>query len=92
MYHILTNTRQYGCALLAFKSVADPDTMYLHEAMREQDADQFRSATVKEVQDQLDPRTFALIHKKDIPKGKIILSTVWQMRRKRNIKTNQIKK
>jgi hypothetical protein len=35
----------------ALKSTSNPDTMYYHEAMKEDDAPQFRTAMTKEVDD-----------------------------------------
>jgi hypothetical protein len=78
--------------LLAFKASTDPDTMYMHEAMREPDSAQFRQAMDKEMTDQLANGNFSLIRRKDVPKGRIILPAVWQMKRKRDIKTQQVKK
>jgi hypothetical protein len=78
--------------LLAFKASTDPDTMYMHEAMREPDSANFRQAMDKEMTDQLANRNFSLIRRRDVPKGQIILPAVWQMKRKRDIKTQQVKK
>ena len=78
--------------LFAFKATADPDTMYLHEAMREKDRDEFSKAMVKEVKDQMDNGNFTIIKATDVPKDKSILPAVWQMKRKRDIKTRKVKK
>jgi hypothetical protein len=78
--------------LLAYKAHADPDTMYLHEALRENDKEQFIQAMKKEVEDQIANKNFTIIRKGQVPKGEHILPMVWQMRRKRDIKTRQIKK
>ena len=37
--------------LLVYKAVSDPDTMYLHQAMKEDDKDDFIKATRKEIHD-----------------------------------------
>ena len=78
--------------LYAFKAVADPDVMYLHQAMREKDKDKFIDAMKKEVHDQAKNGNFTIITKEDLPDGKRTLKSVWQMRRKRDIKTRQVKK
>ena len=78
--------------LLAYKAVADPDVMYLHQAMKEKDKDQFIMAMRKEIKDQSDNGNFSIIHRSQLPEGKRVLKTVWQMRRKRDIKTRAIKK
>ena len=92
----------YGCKdrdlyeerdpLYAYKAVTDPDTMYLHQALREKDRDQFIEAMKREVDDQSKNGNFTIIRRKEMPEGKRTLKSVWQMRRKRDIKTRQIKK
>jgi hypothetical protein len=71
--------------LIAFKATLDPDTMYLHEAMKEPDKKEFIDAMHKEVKDQSDHDNFVITHKSRVPTGATILPTVWQMKRKRNI-------
>lgn len=78
--------------LLAFKASTDPDTMYLHEAMREPDKEQFKEAMKKEVKDQMENGNFTIVHRNKVPKDKSILPAVWQMKRKRDIKTREVKK
>jgi hypothetical protein len=77
---------------VAYKATSDPDTMYLHEAMKEPDADKFVKEMLKEVMDQMGNKNFSIIPRSEVLKGENILSTVWQMKRKRNIKTRKIKK
>jgi hypothetical protein len=79
--------------LYAYKvAKSDPDTMYLHEAMREADSDKFKEAMLKEVNDQeMDNGNFTVVPKSKVPKGKTILPTVWQMRRKRDICMREVK-
>ena len=78
--------------LMAYKATSDPDTMYLHEAMKEPDGGEFVKAMEKEVTDQMENGNFSIIPKILVPKWEKILPTVWQMKRKRDIKTRQIKK
>ena len=78
--------------LYAFKATTDPDTMYMHEAMREPDWKEFQKAISKEVHDQMENGNFSIIKRSKVPKGKIILPAVWQMKRKRDIKTRKVKK
>ena len=78
--------------LLAYKATSDPDTMYHHKAMREPDKEEFKQAMIKEVKDQMENGNFSIIHIKDVPKGKTVLPAVWQMKRKRDIKTRKVKK
>ena len=77
----------------AFKAAAsDPDTMYHHEAMKEPDAERFMDGMQQEMDRQFTDGNFSLIHRSKIPKGEKIFPGVWQMRRKRDIKTREIKK
>ena len=78
--------------LIAMKAQCDPDTMYHHQAMKEPDSDLFRQAMVKEVRDQMDNKNFDIVLRSSVPKGATILPAVWQMKRKRDIKTGTIKK
>ena len=78
--------------LLAYKAVADPDVMYLHQAMKERDRNQFIQAMQKEVNDQKENGNFVIVRKDQVPNNKTILKSVWQMRRKRDIRTRAIKK
>ena len=78
--------------ILAMKASTDPDTMYYHEAMCKPDAEQFRTAMRKEVDDQLNNGVLQLVRRDSIPQGAAILPAVWQMKRKRHIKTWEIYK
>jgi hypothetical protein len=46
----------------------------------------------KEWNNQFNNGNFSIIQRTKVPKDKTILPTVWQMRRKRDIKTRKIKK
>jgi hypothetical protein len=46
----------------------------------------------KEVKDQSENRNFSIVKRLTVPEGVIMLPTVWQMKRKRDIKTREIKK
>ena len=78
--------------LLAYKASTDPDTMYMHEAMREPDKVKFLKAMEKEVEDQIKNGNYSIVNKNDVPKSSTILPAVWQMKRKRDIKTREVKK
>lgn len=75
-----------------FKAVADPDTMYLHQALKEPDRKEFIKAMVKEVEDQFQNGNFTIVPKSQLPKGATVLPAVWQMKRKRDIRTRRVKK
>ena len=78
--------------LIAMKAQSDPDTMYHHQAMKQSDHKQFQNAMEKEIQDQMNNKNFILIPKSSVPPGATILKAVWQMKRKRDIKTGKITK
>lgn len=78
--------------LLAFKAKADPDTMYLHQALKEPDRDEFIKAMEKEVYQQVDKKVYSIILRSQVPKDAVVLPAVWQLRRKRDIITGAIKK
>ena len=78
--------------LEVYKATADPDTMYHHQAMREHDRKQFLQAMKKEVHDQMENGNFSIVKRSQVPKGKPVLPAVWQMKRKRDIKTRAITK
>ena len=77
--------------LLAFKATnSDPDTMYHHQAMWQPDRAQFMGAMQKEMDSQLQDGNFEIAHRSKIPSGTKVFPAVWQMRRKRDIATQQI--
>jgi len=49
-------------------------------------------AIAKEVQDQMGNGNFTVTPRSAVPKGATVLPSVWQMKRKRDIKTRQVKK
>jgi hypothetical protein len=78
--------------LFAFAASADPDTMYLHEAMRQPDREQFIRAMKKEVNDHTTNGNWMVVHRSEVPKGQQVLPAVWSMKRKRRIATREVYK
>jgi hypothetical protein len=78
--------------LLAYKASSDPDTMYYHQAMKEPVRPKFLQAMQDECTAHYKAGTYKLIKKADVPKGVPILSSVWQMKRKRKLSTGEISK
>lgn len=70
----------------------DPDTMYLHQAKKQEDLPEFKKAISLELQAHLDNKSFILIKKKDLPEGHKALPAVWAMKRKRRVATGEIYK
>ena len=81
-----------GDPLQVFKATSDPDTMYMHQAMKQPDSKEFLKAMQKEWDDQLQNGNFTVRRRSEVPEGALILPAVWQMKRKRDIKTRKVKK
>ena len=60
--------------------------------MKGDDCTNFIAAIHKEVADQYKNGNFEIIHKDNIPKQATVLPTAWQMKRKRDIRTRQVKR
>jgi hypothetical protein len=78
--------------LIAMKASTDHDTMYYHQAMREPDRDKFQEAIRKECEDHFRESNYKLISIDEVPKDATLLSSVWQMERKRKPSTGEISK
>jgi hypothetical protein len=64
----------------------------MHEALKQPDAEEFKKAMVKEVQDHTTRNHWKVMEKKDVPQGETILPAVWSMKRKRRIATREVYK
>jgi hypothetical protein len=84
--------RDHDDPLLAYKAVSDPDTLYFHEAMKEKDRAKFLEGMSKELQDQFENGNFTVIPRSEVPQGEVVLPAVWQLKRKRDVKTGAVKK
>ena len=89
MQNPMQTLKQQG---IAFKSNADPDTMYWHQAMNEPDWDKFRAAADKELNDHFENKHWGLRKRSTLPKNTKVLPTVWSMKRKRRILTGEVYK
>ncbi len=67
---------------LVYAASKDPDTMYMHQVMKEPDKDKFIAAMVKEMDAKLKGGNFSLNLRSNDPKGATIHLAVWQMKRK----------
>jgi len=77
---------------VAFATSRDPDTMYLHQAMKEPEKDKFIAAMVEEMNTQLKGKNVSLILRSKVPKGTTTLPAVWQMKHKCQIKPQEVYK
>jgi len=78
--------------LSAYAASADPDVMYLHEALRAPDRAKFIEAMQKEIEGQVNNGNFSVIPRGEVPEGDRVLPAVWAMRRKRRISTQEVYK
>jgi hypothetical protein len=77
---------------IAFHAEMMGDIMYFHQAMQQDDADEFVKAVVKEVNGHIENNRWQLISRDEVPEGIDVIPSVWSMRRKRNLTTNAITK
>eukprot|EP00957_Ditylum_brightwellii_P127758 9742984-Ditylum_brightwellii.AAC.1 len=75
---------------LAFLSQADPATMQYHQAMKEPCREQFIKAIAQEVNTYTEQKHWKLIPNTQILEGFKILSVVWVMKRRRDVKTGNV--
>ena len=75
---------------MAFVMLAlDPDTMYWDQAMREPDRDKFLKAAQAEVDSHTKNGLWEIVKRSTVPKGALILRSVWAMKRKQRIFTQE---
>jgi hypothetical protein len=74
---------------MAYKASTDPDTMYHHQAMKQPDREKLQEAMKKECAAHLNEGNYKLIRREELPEGATLLSSVWQMKRKRKPSTEK---
>ena len=62
----------------------DPDTMHLHEALQQEDREQFIKAMTEELKSHINRKHWKIVPLKSVPEGKRCLPMVWSMKRKKN--------
>ncbi len=67
------------------------DILYLQQALRQPDAKEFVKAVIKEVNGYVDCNNWTLKKRSKVPEDVQIILSVWLMRRKRDLTTNEIK-
>ena len=77
---------------IAFAAKSDPDTLYLGQAMKAPDRDQFIKAMETEVNAHSRNEHWELIPKSSVPNNKQVIPAVWAMKRKRRISTREVYK
>ncbi|MFM7530824.1 MAG: reverse transcriptase domain-containing protein [Nodosilinea sp.] len=78
--------------VVAMKAQADPDSMYLHEARKQPDWSDFADAMQLEIDQQINAGLYTIIKRDEVPEGATVLPAVWQLRRKRDIRSGKVKK
>ena len=66
--------------------------MYIHKAMKEPDAGEFKKAMKGEMDAHIEGKVLELTPINDVPKNARLLPDVWQMKRKRHIETREVYK
>ena len=78
--------------LLAYLARSYPHTMYFDQEMKEPNLKEFLNASIREVNSHCKLKHWKILTRKEVPKGKFILDSVWAMKRKRDIVTRQVYK
>jgi hypothetical protein len=77
---------------ISFSVTSDPDTMYWHQAMQGPDEAEFLKAAEAEVKSHVDNKHFVLMRRDKLPENTKVLASVWSMKRKRRILSQEIYK
>ena len=77
---------------IAFHAEMMGDIMYLNQALKQHDADEFVKAVIKEIDGHVNAKRWEVVKRDDIPEGHEALPSVWAMRRKRDLSTNEVTK
>ena len=77
---------------MVFLAEMQGDTMYFHQAISQEDSGDFVEAVLKEVNGHVDNAHWKLVPIESVPEDTDTLPSMWSMRRKRNLVTNEITK
>ena len=77
---------------IAFHAEMMGDIMYFHQALQQPDAGEFVKAVIKERNGHIENKRWKLIKRSEVPKDVDVIPSVWSMRRKRNLTTNEVTK
>ena len=64
---------------MVYMASAKTDIMYLHEAMKATNRDQFKRAMDKELPDHIAHKHWEVVPRHEVPKGTRVLDMVWAM-------------
>ena len=79
-------------APITYLARTDKDTMYLYQALKQPDRDEFVKAVIKEMNDHIVRKHWELIPIEQVPEGHKVLDSVWSMKRKRHLLTSIVYK
>jgi hypothetical protein len=74
---------------IAFAASSNPDIMYIDQALKEPDSEQFRQAMTDKVASHTELGHWQVRNRASLPPGEKVLPSVWAMRRKRRISTGE---
>lgn len=77
---------------IAFHAEMVGDTMHFHQALKQSDNSEFVKTVVKEINDHVENNHWELIKRLDVPKDQEVIPSVWAMRQKKDLTTNEITK
>jgi hypothetical protein len=77
---------------IAFHAEMMGDIMYFNQALRQPDAKEFVNAVIKEINGHVENNHWELVPRDTVPEDAQIVPSVWSMRRKRDLTTNDVKK
>jgi hypothetical protein len=76
---------------IAFHAEMMDDIVYLQQALKQPDANQFVQAVIKEVNRHMDSNNWTLQKQREVPEDVQIVSSVWFLQCKRDLTTSKVK-
>ena len=77
---------------IAFHAEMMGDIMYFHQALKQEDSPEFIKAIVKEINGHVEQNHWQIVPRSTVPEGVTPVPSVWAMRQKRNLTTNEVTK
>jgi hypothetical protein len=78
--------------LVSFHAEMMGDIMYLHQALKQEDAPQLVEAVVREINGHVENNHWELVKRDSVPDDAQIVPSVWSLWRKRNLTTSEMTK
>ena len=77
---------------IAYKASTNSEVMYFHQAMQVPGKDTFMQAAINKINAHIEGKHWEIIKKEDVPEDTKVIDSVWDMQRKRDIKTRELYK